>query len=60
MVKTADVSEEFVAPLFMINSEVECRRNLYHLAPMWKAVGAAINMERRDIFLYQSFNLRKF
>lgn len=61
MVKTADVSEEFFIPLFRINPKTEGLRNLlvYHFAPIRKAVGATINVERRETFLYSTkrFNL---
>jgi hypothetical protein len=55
MVKTADVSEEFVIALFRIHPKIEGHRNLYHFAPMWKAVGATVNVECRETFLYQTF-----
>lgn len=51
MVKIADVSEEFVIPLFRVNPQIEGLRNLYHFAPIRKAV----NVESRENFLYQTF-----
>lgn len=55
VVKTANVSEEIVIPLFRINPEIEGLRNLYHFALIRKAVGATVNVERRETFLYQTF-----
>jgi len=57
MVKTADVSEEFVIPLFGINTEIEGRRNLNHFSPIRKAVAATVNVEPHETYLYQMFRI---
>lgn len=60
MVKSVNVSEEFVIPLFRINPEIEGLRNLYHLASIRKAVDATENVARRETFLYQTFQFMQY